>query len=113
MSRQRCDVRRQALTQTGWALPSAESGTDTACGFGFVFGFVFGLVWSPQVAHSNDLGLLPVLSAKDDDKLSSPHLVRPRPLSCFVSSHHLSCAGSPSAVVLLLRSLMAETASPL
>eukprot|EP00288_Rhodomonas_lens_P014465 CAMPEP_0177698836 /NCGR_PEP_ID=MMETSP0484_2-20121128/5257_1 /TAXON_ID=354590 /ORGANISM="Rhodomonas lens, Strain RHODO" /LENGTH=188 /DNA_ID=CAMNT_0019209963 /DNA_START=33 /DNA_END=599 /DNA_ORIENTATION=+ len=27
-----------------------------------------------QVAHSNDLGLLPVLSAKDDDKLSSPHL---------------------------------------
>merc|ERR1711966_458635 len=27
-----------------------------------------------QVAYSNDLGLLPVLSSKDDDSLSSPHL---------------------------------------
>ncbi len=29
-----------------------------------------------QVSYSNDLGLLPVLSSKDDDKLSDPHAVR-------------------------------------
>eukprot|EP00285_Hemiselmis_virescens_P013625 CAMPEP_0173392506 /NCGR_PEP_ID=MMETSP1356-20130122/19888_1 /TAXON_ID=77927 ORGANISM="Hemiselmis virescens, Strain PCC157" /NCGR_SAMPLE_ID=MMETSP1356 /ASSEMBLY_ACC=CAM_ASM_000847 /LENGTH=184 /DNA_ID=CAMNT_0014350317 /DNA_START=18 /DNA_END=572 /DNA_ORIENTATION=+ len=27
-----------------------------------------------HVVHSNDLGLLPVLSLKDDDKMSNPHL---------------------------------------
>ena len=27
-----------------------------------------------QVAMSNDLGLIPVLSSKEDDKLSAPHL---------------------------------------
>ena len=29
-----------------------------------------------QTSYSNDLGLVPVLSSKDDDKLASPHIVR-------------------------------------
>jgi hypothetical protein len=45
---------------------------------------------------SNDLGLLPVLSTKDDDKNSNPHLVSPSTLSfllliviilCIVMNH--------------------------
>lgn len=28
-----------------------------------------------QVSFSNDLGMVPVLSSKDDDKLAAPHLV--------------------------------------
>lgn len=29
-----------------------------------------------QTSYSNDLGLVPILSSKDDDKLASPHIVR-------------------------------------
>ena len=40
--------------------------------------------WNFQVAYSNDLGLLPVMSSKDDDKLSDPHTVCSSSLNLFL-----------------------------
>lgn len=34
-----------------------------------------------QTSYSNDLGLVPVLSSKDDDKLAEPHIVSSRLLT--------------------------------
>jgi len=54
-----------------------------------------------QTSYSNDLGLVPVLSSKDDDKLAEPHIVSARLLTgpCILPAIHklpLQCKPCPA-----------------